>query len=161
MMISVAIGGIVLTAVAQLMSYSGRSLAALYNYVDLDARSNAALKRMSKEIRQANYVMTVTSNSLTLNDFDGGSLQFAWNPATKLVTRLKNGISTNLLLDCEYLDFKPFARNPIGGTYDQYPSAGATNCKLVQVTWVCSRKVLGVLKNTESVQSAKFVIRKE
>jgi hypothetical protein len=33
--------------------------------------------------------------------------------------------------------------------------------KLVQVTWVCSRSILGKKVNTESVQSAKVVIRKQ
>ncbi|MBI4659259.1 MAG: hypothetical protein HY735_10495, partial [Verrucomicrobia bacterium] len=54
-----------------------------------------------------------------------------------------------------------YQRNPIGGTYDQYPTGAASTCKLVQLRWICSRKILGVAKNTESVQSAKVVIRKQ
>ena len=35
------------------------------------------------------------------------------------------------------------------------------SCKLVQLHWICSRKIFGAKVNTESVQSAKVVIRKQ
>jgi hypothetical protein len=66
-----------------------------------------------------------------------------------------------LLEQCDYLKFSIFQRNPIGGTYDQYPAATPATCKLVQLTWICSRPIVGSGKNTECVQSAKVVIRKE
>ena len=36
-----------------------------------------------------------------------------------------------------------------------------TNCKLIAVSWVCSRTILGSKMNTESVQTAKIIIRKQ
>jgi hypothetical protein len=116
---------------------------------------------VSKDIRQANNVASATSTSLVLNDSDNTPLEYTWNSGAKTLTRTKGGVSTNLLLDCEFFQFSLYQRNPIGGTYDQYPAATATNAKLVQVSWVCARKVLGTLRNSESVQSAKYVIRKE
>ena len=65
------------------------------------------------------------------------------------------------MTECDYLRFAIFQRNPIGGTYDQYATASATNCKLVQLNWICSRTILGAKVNTESVQSAKIVIRRQ
>jgi hypothetical protein len=49
----------------------------------------------------------------------------------------------------------------MNGSYDQYPTASASTCKLVQLDWICSRPIIGTQKNTESVQSAKVVIRKQ
>ena len=55
-----------------------------------------------------------------------------------------------------------FQRNPIGGTFDQFTNTlTAATCKLVQVSWVCSRKILQGKVNTESVQTSKIVIRKQ
>jgi Tfp pilus assembly protein PilW len=161
LLVSVAIGTIVLTVVSQLIVFSGRSFASMLNYVDLDDRSNRTLQRMSKDIRQANNVASASSTSLVLNDFDNTPLEYTWNSGAKTLTRTKGGVSANLLRDCEFFQFSLFQRNPIGGTYDQYSAATATNAKLVQVSWVCARKVIGTLRNSESVQSAKYVIRKE
>ena len=66
-----------------------------------------------------------------------------------------------LLIECDYLHFGIFQRNPVGGTYDQYPAATPATCKLVQLRWLCSRDLIHSKFNTESVQSAKIVIRKQ
>jgi hypothetical protein len=50
----------------------------------------------------------------------------------------------------------------VATTFEQFPtSAAAGNCKLVSVSWICSRSILGSRLNTESVQTAKIVIRKQ
>jgi hypothetical protein len=163
LMIAAAISSLVFLGVASLVFYSGRSFAAMANYVDLDHRSRIALDTMSREIRQANRLTAYTSASLTFEDFDGAALIYTYDSGAKTLTRSKNGVANSkpLLTDCDSLQFSIYQRNPVGGTYDQYPTATATTCKLVQLNWICSRKILGVRKNTESVQSAKIVIRKQ
>jgi len=158
---AVGIASIVLAAVAQLIIFSGRSFSSMLNYVDLDHRSNSTLEQMSKDIRQANNVASGTAVNLVLNDFDGTPLEYAYDTGAKTFTRTKGGVSKTMLRDCEFLQFSLYQRNPCPGGYDYYPAATATNAKMVQVSWVCVRKVLGTLRNSESVQSAKFVIRKE
>ena len=66
-----------------------------------------------------------------------------------------------LLTECDSLSFEIFQRNPIGGTYDQFPASSPATAKLINVTWTCSRKILGTAMNTENVQTAKIVIRKQ
>ena len=162
LLIATAIGSLVAAGLASLTFFTARSFSAMANYVDLDHRSRMALDTMSKEIRQASRVTQADSTSLTF-EYDGGQLQYVYNGAAKTLTRLKNGVpdAKPLLEECDSLTFSIYQRNPIGGTYDQYPTATATTCKLVQLRWICSRKILGVTKNTESVQSAKIVIRKQ
>lgn len=132
------------------------------NYVDLDFRSRQALDSMSREIRQATRVTEATPASLTF-DYNGGKLQYVYDSVAKTLVRIKDGVPDKkpLLEECDTLTFSTFQRNPIGGTYDQYSTGDAATCKLVQLRWICSRKILGVAKNTESVQSAKVVIRKQ
>jgi len=66
-----------------------------------------------------------------------------------------------LLSECDYLQFGIYQRNTISNTYDQFTTANPTTCKVVQLEWICSRKILGARLNTESVQSAKIVIRRK
>lgn len=163
LMVAMAIGSIVAMGLASLSFFTARSFAAMANYVDLDHRSRIALDTMSREIRQATRLTASTATSLTFTDFDGGTLQYVFDPQAKTLSRIKGGVAGGrpLLEECDSLNFSIYQRNPVGGTYDQYPAASASTCKLVQLRWVCSRKILGVAKNTESVQSAKIVIRKQ
>jgi hypothetical protein len=66
-----------------------------------------------------------------------------------------------LLTNCDFLTFQIFQRNPVSASYDVYPTANAASCKLINVSWICSRSILGSRLNTESVQTAKIVIRKQ
>jgi len=163
MMFGIAIAGLVLSAVASLAFYTGRSFVSMANYVELDQRSRNALDSMSREIRQANRLLSSTSTSLNFECLDGSVLSYVYDaPGKKLLCKRNNVEQGNpLLTGCDSLQFLIYQRNSVAGTYDQYPTASASTCKLVQLRWVCSRKILGVTMNTESVQSAKIVIRKQ
>ena len=163
LMVSVAISGIVLLAVAMLVFYTGRSFAAMANYVDLDAKSRNALDTMSREIRQTKRVITGTSTNLVFEDFDGLNLEYTYDAGARTLTRIKNGVpdAEPLLTECNSLEFEMYQRNPKSGNYDQYATADEATCKLIQLRWVCSRDLIMARRNTESVQSAKIVIRKQ
>lgn len=163
LLISMAIASIITAGIASLSFYSSRSFAAIANYVDLDHRSRVTLDLMSRDIRQANRLIEFSDTSLTFEDFDGGELIYKYDPEEKTLVRSKNGVAESkpLLRECIFLKFSIFQRNPISGTYDQHETATPSTCKLVQLQWICSRKILGVERNTESVQSAKIVIRKQ
>lgn len=160
-MIAIAVGGLVILTIVSLMMYSSRSFAGLANYADLNMASLRALDRMTRDIRQA---VRLTSYSPTQLVFSNGtsnqSLVFAYNPNDRTLIRKDGTRSEVLLTECDSLKFSIFQRTPMPGTYDQYPAATADNCKVVMVNWVCSRKLLGSRFNTESVHTAKIVIRK-
>ena len=160
-LVSLGIGALILLIVAPLSLYSGRSFAGLANYVDLHSASVLALDRMSKEIRQTVGLTFYSATQLTFNDgTNRPPLRYVYSPTARTLTRIQ-GTQTNLLLkECDSLQFAIYQRTPLPNTYDQYPTANATNCKVVQVTWNCSRTILGAKLNTESGQSAKIVIRK-
>jgi hypothetical protein len=160
-MVALAVASILLLAVATLGLYGGRSFAGLANYTDLDARSRHALDRLTKDVRQVNRLTASTSTSLTFEDADGSSLQYVYSPDDRTLSRVKGGATEVLLTECDNLSFAIFQRNPINGTYNQYPTASPATTKLINVTWTCSRKILGNTMNTENVQTAKVVIRKQ
>ena len=165
-LVAMGVGSILFVAVGTLAFYSARSFAALSNYVELDNFSRNALDQMSREIRQADALLTGTDHQLVFqvtNPTNGVASQvtFTYDPGTRKLTRTQGGTTTTLLKECDFLKFSIYQRNPIGGTYDQYPTANPATCKLVQMSWICSRNILGKKANTESVQSAKVVIRKQ
>lgn len=165
-MVATALGGLIVVAVMALTFFSARSFAALTNYVDLDNRSRNALDVMSREIRQADRLTSGNDHALAFAFTDPTTsavftVSYTYNPETRELVRIQGTERKVLLSECDYLRFSLFQRNPINGTYDQYPTANPDTCKLVQLSWICSRNILGKRANTESVQSAKVVIRKQ
>ena len=73
--------------------------------------------------------------------------------------RVGGGTTNVYLTDCDSLEFANYQRTTISNTFDAYEPAFTTNTRLIQVTWTCSRRILGARMNTENVQSAKVVLR--
>jgi type II secretory pathway component PulJ len=162
MAIGLGVGSLVLMILASLSSYTARSFAALANYSDLDRSSRNALDAMSQQIRQTRRLTEGTTNRLVFEDSDGGTLQFFYDAGAKTLRRTKNGGASKLLLsNCQQLTFSMYQRNPVGGSYEAYPTATPATCKLIQLRWTCARDLLRAGANTESVQSSKIVIRKQ
>jgi Tfp pilus assembly protein PilW len=168
--IASAIAVLLFAAVMALAFYTARSFAAFTNYVDLDVNSRNALDLMSTEIRQADLVTAATASSLTLQTSDVGTgakhiLKYAYDPDKKELTRVFDGGQPEVLLnECSFLQFGTFQRNTTPSLDSGFVPVSTSQpnlCKVVQLTWICSRKILGKAANTESVQSAKVVIRKK
>lgn len=161
-MVGVGISSLMLVALASLTMYTGRSFAAMVNYVDLDKASRSALDTMSQQIRQTRRLKEATTYKLVFEDYDGKDLTFEYSEGSRTLTRSKTDETSKILLkNCDELNFSIYQRNPIGGTYNVYPTATAATCKLVQLRWTCSRDLIRSKVNTESVQSSKIVIRKQ
>jgi Tfp pilus assembly protein PilW len=167
-LVAIAVSGLILTALISFTTYAAKSMAAMTNYVDLEQKSQNALDTLTREIRETRCLLNygtrtfngaVITNSLTFLDADNSQLTF--NFTNDVLIRHKNGQNTTLLTNVDYLTFQVFKRNPVPHSYEQYPTSDATNCKLVSVSWICSRDILGSKLNTESVQTAKIVIRKQ
>ena len=160
-MFGIGVGALVLLSTTSLSLYTGKSFAGLANYMDLDTASRNALDRLTREIRQVNSLTGYSTNQITFSDYDGSVLSYTYDPTARTLTRDRNGAVSVLLTECDALNFSIYQRNPIGGTYDQYPTAIPASAKIVVASWSCSRKVVGAAINTESVQTAKIVIRKQ
>lgn len=158
LLITSGIASVVFAATASFWIFSARSFVALGNYSDLDKASRNALDTLSKEIRQARSLTTFSSTSLTFQDYDSTPLTYTYSPSAHTLTRTKNGSSKVLLGQCDYLNFDISQRNP-SNSFTFYPATNASLAKLIDVSWKCSRTILGAKINTESVQTAKIVIR--
>ena len=160
LMVAVAIGGLLFAAVLSLSAYSGHSLAGLANYVALNSDSRIALDRMTREIRQTGYLTGYHTNRLSFVDFDGQPLVYEYEPAQRALIRTKSNQREILLSDCDGVNFAIFKRNPIKGSFDHALATGPVSSKVISLSFTSSRTLLGVKMHTESVQTAKIVIRK-
>ncbi len=172
LMIAVAIASIVLAMGASLWVFGSRSFIAMGNYADLDNKSRSALDLMSRELRQATQVIdfqkTGTVRWLTVtNSADATQTKYTWDEKSQTLLCQKTGEADQVYLTgCERWDFELYQRTPQkGGGYVFFPATNATGgydvsiCKLVNLSWKCSRSILGNKVNTESVQTAQVVLR--
>lgn len=160
--VAIGVGGILLAALMQVIFFTGRSFAALMNYTELDRYSRNALDQMVYKIREADELKSYSSNRLVFSYWKTNELVYEFSPADRALTETLNGRTKTLLKGCDVLTFSIYQRNTAAGTFNQFP-ATITNsaAKLVQMSWTCSRNVLGARINTESVQSAKIVLRNQ
>jgi prepilin-type N-terminal cleavage/methylation domain-containing protein len=176
LIVALALSAIVLSAIISYGIFSTRNMRAIGNFVVLDMNSRNALDTMSRDIRQANGCSTnsgqFTSTNLTLLMTDPNSgtnytISYSYSNSLGTLTRIStaatSGQSSVLLSNCSSFAFSYFQRNPSNGVWDAYPvdSNRPDECKLVQMSWVCGRTVLGSMVNADSIESAKVVIRKE
>ncbi len=161
LLVAMAVGTLVMGSLASFAIFAAKSFAATANYVDLDTYSRLALDKITKDIRQAARLSSCTANQMTFVQSGGQVLTFAYNATAKTLTRTEGTSSHVVLQDCESLSFAMYQRNSVAGTYDQYPTADVSTCKLISIQWVCVRRLLGQIRNSESVQTAKVVIRKQ
>jgi len=169
-MLASAITGLVVIGATSLAFFATRSFAAMTNYVDLDAKSRNALDQMTTEIRQADVVTAASDTGLTFQTTDPDThaihtLQYIYSPTDKTLTRIFDGEQKVLLTRCTFYTDSLCQRNTtnatFGNAFQAIPTGRLDECKVIQLTWVCSRNILSRTANTESVQSAHVVIRKK
>lgn len=163
MMVSVGIGVIVL-GFATIFFINGLfSFAAIANYQNLDAKSTVALDTYSKEIRNATAVVTyVNGVSFTLTNATAATattIAYDATAHTVVMTKTGQAAKTNLT-GCDLWSFSLYNRIPdFSSTNSTSTATNAAQCKLISMTWKCSRTIFGSKLNTESVQTAKVVLR--
>ena len=161
-MIATSIGTLILAAAGSLMIYNARSLAALSNYADLDRYSRGAVDKLSQDIRQATDLISFTTTELQFNSSRGRSnITYTYSPSSRELVRRSGNNREVLLRECDTLTFTVYGRNNVSNTWDQFVVTTAANAKLIKLDWTCSRTILGQAVNTESVQTAKIVMRKQ
>jgi hypothetical protein len=172
-MIASSLGMMVLAAVGFMSLYGSRSSVAVANYTDLEAKSRYALDVISREIRQANAVVSFQTNlpvkSLSLTNSDQAVVvTLTYDSDARTLSLQKTGLPPlNLLTECDRWDFSLYQRTPlITATnvvfYYATNSSGTTTpslCKLINLSWKCSREVVAQNLSTESVQAAQLVLR--
>jgi hypothetical protein len=171
-MVSAALASIVLAGSGSLYVFGSRSFTSMSNYTDMDVRSREAVDLMSRDIRDATAVTAYTSTSTNkvlavTNALAGTAAIYTWNSSQGTMVCSKTGQADQIYLKgCDSWDFQLYQRSPqSSGSYVFYPATNTTGaydltlCKLINMSWKCSRTIIGSKLNTESVQTAQVVLR--
>jgi len=150
--------------------FSVKSMGSMYNYSLLDQCNRQAMDLLSREIRQSKNVVAYTTNSITiLSANDDGSngpyITYSFVPNTKKMMRTSSdGTSKALLNECSLLSFQLFTRCPSNGVFGSFPVAlnnWSNTVKVLQLTWKTSITTPTCLGNSENIQTARIVLRKQ
>lgn len=168
MMVGVGLGVLILGGVGATYIFMNRTLDATMNYAELDRQSRNALDLISSDIRQAGHMTNYSTNSISFTNQDGSLLQYTWD-TSNLLTYTNASVTLagcprggTLLKDCTYLYFSIYQRNPSNGTTMTFWPAASNNpalTKVVVMDWICRRTNYTTLTDTESIQTAKVVMR--
>jgi type II secretory pathway pseudopilin PulG len=171
MMMGVGVFSIAAAALATIFLFSLRSFAAMSNYAVLDQYNRQAMDQLTYEIRQAQQVVSYSSNAtsstLTIVNGSGLNVNYIFDGANQRVQRTaSDGSSKILLTNCNLLTFGLYMRPPTNGTFDVYPLSMTTNwqqmCKVIQLSWKTSMSICPTpVVNSEDIQTARIVIRKQ
>jgi hypothetical protein len=159
--IGIGVAGILMAVLASLMMFSGRSFLALRNYSELNDNNRITVDTMTRDLRECNRVIICTASRLEVEDSGGDTISYDYSQGAGTLTRTRNGVTRTMVTGCDTLSFNLGTRNPVGGTFAVVPTTDVTQAKVVNVFWNCSRTILGQKVNTESVQTARIVIRKQ
>ena len=134
----------------------------------LDKENRVAMDKMTREIREAKQVLNYTTNgasSLSILAGDGNTVTYTFSPSTKqMVRQVSGGGSEVLLTNCDLLSFNLFMRTPVTNSLQPYTLASndwANTVKVVQLTWKTSATLPNAQVNSENIQTARVVIRKQ
>ncbi len=169
MMVGVSVFSVSGVALATIFLFCIRSFAAMTNYAVLDQYNRQAMDTLTREIRQAvrvvDYSSNATSRNLTIVNGDGANVTYSFDSTKQQLTR-NDGASKVLLTNCNLLNFQLYTRPPASNSFDNYPVQIGSNwqqtVKVVQLTWKTSMNICPTAQvNSEDVQTAKIVIRKQ
>src|SRR5579872_4492836 len=90
-MVATGLAGIVVSVIAMLAYFTSRSFVAATNYTDMALLSRMALDNISRTIRQSSQVTSYSTNSITLMDPSGNTVQYSLNPTTKTLLAVSGG----------------------------------------------------------------------
>jgi Tfp pilus assembly protein PilW len=167
LIIATGLSSIVGAMILSFTVFSSRAFCGMTNYVDLDVHSRNALDMISREMRQATALSACVTNAATnyviaTNTSAQTYLKVTWdtNAGTLLFEKTGQPPMT-ILTGCDAWGVALYTRAPsVSSTNLSFNLAtNIADCKVVNMTWKCSRTVLGSKVDTESVQTAQIVLR--
>jgi prepilin-type N-terminal cleavage/methylation domain-containing protein len=164
MLVGTVIGALLLVFASSFYVFSMRSFVCLANYSDLNLKSRYASDLISRDLRSAKSVASLSANQLVLNQVNGvNNVNYTFDPAHGTLTRA-DGKRTQVLLTqivSNSFTFAFYAR-PTNNLYESFPSNAPNGAKLVGCRWSCTRPVMaGSPTNSESIQMALVNLRNQ
>jgi hypothetical protein len=169
-LMAMAIGSVVLAMVGWLTVYGARSFAVLGNYSALDQQSRIGIDKMTRQIRQATAVLEAQGQGserwlVLTNETEETGITYYWSADSRRLVAQSSDEETEVVLlnSCDDWSFELGGRVPMPGeTNAAFPPASLRLCRLINMSWSCSRYVLSTnLINSETMQDARIVLRNQ
>jgi hypothetical protein len=158
-MVTAALPGLLLAVVCSFTQYTARGIASITNSVELHGQTRTSIDKMSRKIRQSTQVTSFSPTSLSVI-YKGLPVTYTYSSTSKSLEETEDGRVTTLLNNCDHLEFKLYQRNPLTNSFNQFPVLITTNeAKVIQVSWRCSRQILGNKGGSAEMISSKIVLR--
>ncbi len=164
MLVSTFIGVILLLFAASFYLFSMRSFTALANYSDLNIKSRYASDLITRDLRAARSVASLSTNQLVLNQVGGATnVTYTYDPARGTLTRADGSRVEVLLTQITSNSFAfAFYGRPTNSVYESFPTNAPNGAKLVGCHWSCTRPVMaGSPGNSETVEMALVNLRNQ
>lgn len=168
-MIGASLSSFVLAAVLSTFLFMGRSGANVQNYNDMEQQARTALEFFAEDTRQASGVVWNSTSSLTLT-VGTNTVDYVYDSTTAKFTRtvktggttiwtrtLITGITANTFTFTAYKISDSVNAISLASATDRTAANGTT--KQIQLSLECSRKNTTVVAATNSVLSARFILR--
>lgn len=172
MLIAVTIATSVIGVVAVISVDTALHYAAIGNYVTMADQSRNAMDMISREVRSSNALIAFSTNTpvyLELSNSTSSTITTIYYDNTNsYLSMSKTGQSNRVLLtQCNFWTFSLYNRHPLINSNDIYfyPSTNysgqvdASRTKVINMSWKCTRSVLGTKLDSQSVQTAQVILR--
>jgi prepilin-type N-terminal cleavage/methylation domain-containing protein len=162
LMISVALGLMLLLGAVTFYGFSTSSFVSMTNYTELNSQSRFASDLISRDIRTATSVSSATTNKLVLNAFDGINVTYTCDLSAGTLLRAKGSDSRTLLKGLTSFSFALYQRpTNNSAAFEQFPPATPATAKLVAFKWSCFRRVAGPQNDSQNVEMAMVELRNQ
>lgn len=157
-MISAALSTFILAGVLSTFLFLGRSGANLRNYSDMESQARRGLELFAEDVRQASAISWDSETQCTLT-VNAASIVYAYNSGTNNFTR--NGVAIITGITPGTFAFSAFN---IAGTKMELDTAAkrttaSSSTKQLQITLEATRTNTTVVDATNTVLSARFILR--
>ncbi len=153
-MISLGLITLFFAAAISAVDFTGRSALGVLNYTQMNAESRSGLELFSRDARMAVDVTAFSQTSITfLLPGAAGSVTYALDSSANTFVRTPTvGNARILMTRVDELEFERF-------NLLNQPASNHLETKQIQLQSRMERRVLGRFRTTDSVISARFILR--
>jgi hypothetical protein len=171
MLVAVAIGTAVSVSLMGLYVSGFFNFTSMANYQNLNENSYRTMDNLSRVIRNSSKLLSyVAGTSMTLTNNTANRIDVITydSAAQTLVLKTTSNSSTNeatttYLTQCTAFNFQLCSQAPNTNSFGTnivfVATTNAASVKVINMSWKCSRTLLGAQYNSESVQTAQIVMR--
>ena len=166
-MIAATLSSFILASILSTFLFMGRSGANMNSYNDMEAQARKCLEIFAQDVRQANTIVWASNTTLTLtvpNPNGTGTIpvDYAYDSGTRTFVRRDPGGRRVLLTGITVFDFKAYTIT--GAEITAFSTAAErtianNSTKQLQLSVSCSRTNTTVVDATNTVLSARFILR--